>query len=74
MMDQKLKMLIVLALLFALLASPFAYNLTNMLGSRVGLDTKMYSGCATPVGLAIHAVLFALIVRILMSMPDMDMC
>jgi hypothetical protein len=59
------------ALLFALLASPFMYKLTNSLTEYLGFETSV-DGCPHMSGLILHAVVFLLLVRLLMLLPNPD--
>lgn len=63
----KLKLLISLftAVLFALLSLPVVYGLTNGLAKSVGLSFYE-NGAPTMVGIAVHAVVFALIAFLMM--------
>ena len=54
-------------LLFLLVSSPFLYKLVNGLTSKLNVEVCDSDGCPTPVGMAIHAVVFVLLVRILMK-------
>lgn len=54
---------ILLALLFAIVSSPQVYKLVNMLTSRLGLEVCDVDGCPTPLGLAVHSVVFLLAAR-----------
>lgn len=54
---------ILLALLFAIISSPQVYKLVNMLTSRLGLEICDVDGCPSPVGLALHSVVFLLAAR-----------
>jgi hypothetical protein len=56
------------ALLFVLLAAPFMFKLTGGLLSKVGLRTEQ-GGCPNWYGLIVHAVLFAVLIRVLMLVP-----
>jgi hypothetical protein len=54
-------------LLFMLLASPFAYNLSYSLISQVGISESSRRGCPTVIGVGIHALLYALLIRLLLA-------
>lgn len=56
------------ALLFLLIASPFMYNITNSLTSTIGFQTSS-NGCPNIWGLVIHAIVFAILTRVLMLIP-----
>jgi hypothetical protein len=66
-MDSKQKWLLSLiaGLLFALIAFPFTYELTNDLFSRVGLEVTTGGG-ATVFGIALHSIVFALVFRLVL--------
>lgn len=56
--------LVCLAVLFFVVANPETYRLVNsVLGGVVSVSDA--SGCATQVGVAVHAVVFALAVHLL---------
>ena len=56
--------LVCLAILFFVVANPETYRLVNsVLGGVVSVSDA--SGCPTQVGVAVHAVLFALVVSLL---------
>jgi len=56
--------LVCLAILFFVVANPETYRLVNsVLGGVVSVSDA--SGCATQVGVAVHAVVFALAVHFL---------
>lgn len=59
------------ALLFLLIASPFMFKLTGRLFSELGLETEV-GGCPNLTGLLIHAVVFAVLVRLMMLVPVPD--
>ena len=63
----KLKLLISLfsAVLFALLSLPVVYVFTNGLAKSVGLSF-LENGVPTPLGIAVHAIVFAVIAFLLM--------
>jgi len=56
------------ALLFLLISSPFMYNVTNSLTSTIGFLTSS-NGCPNIHGLVLHAVVFAILIRVLMLIP-----
>lgn len=56
------------ALLFLLIASPFMFKATGWIFSEVGLQTQQ-GGCPNWWGLIIHAVVFAVLIRVLMLIP-----
>lgn len=60
-------------LLFLLLASPYAYALTNSAGV-ITTSTSENGGCPNLTGLLIHAAFFTLLIRLLMnrSSPEGD--
>lgn len=53
-------------LLFAILASPFVFRFTNGLTAALGFEIADSEGCPNMIGIALHAVVFILIVRLLM--------
>ncbi len=57
---------IISGLLFILLASPYAFQLTDSIATHVGIDTATCRGVPTVQGLIIHAVVYVLIVRAMM--------
>lgn len=56
------------AIAFLLIAAPFTYRFTGSIFSQLGV-TIQKDGCPNIWGLIIHAILFALIVRIMMFIP-----
>jgi hypothetical protein len=58
---------IIAGLLFLLLASPVAYNLSNSVLAPVGLSTVDRRDCPNVNGLVVHAILFTLILRLIMA-------
>ena len=56
------------AILFFIISAPFMYKLTGAIFSYFGLNIQMY-GCPNYLGLVIHAVVFALLIRLLMLVP-----
>ena len=56
-------------LLFLLIASPFMYQLTNKVTSMTGFETSV-NGCPNLYGLLLHGVVFLLLVRFLMLIPQ----
>lgn len=64
MLDEKIMYSIWAAILFAVIASPFLYNIVNMvLGFIVPIAVN---GCPTFAGVIVHAVVFGLITYLLM--------
>lgn len=55
-------------LLFLVIASPFMYRITNTLTEIFGWETSE-NGCPNLSGLLLHAVVFAILTRILMYLP-----
>ena len=63
--NQKWMVITILAVLFIILASPASYKLTK----RLGLKSTTSNGCPTKLGLVLHGVVFALLVRATMESP-----
>lgn len=59
------------ALLFLLIANPLTFKLMNWLTTRLGFSIADFSGCPNSYGLIIHAIVFAILVRLMMliSLP-----
>jgi len=55
-------------LLFFVIASPFMFKLTGDIFSSAGLKIEK-DGCANLLGVGIHAVVFAILVRLMMLIP-----
>lgn len=54
------------AILFFIIASPFMFKIVNsILGSLVKICDK--SGCPTMMGLILHTIVFALLLRLMMN-------
>ncbi len=64
----KWKASVMAGVLFAVIASPFLYKLVAGLLKPIFGDREIVdmNGCPTMIGLALHAVVFTLIVRFLM--------
>lgn len=59
---------IISGLLFLLISSPYAYALTGNIASRIGLKINEGGGlCPNLAGLMIHAALFTVFIRLLMT-------
>ena len=54
------------ALVFFVLASPLAFKLVNSLTSMIGITIEE-DGCPNMYGLILHSLVFAVVVRIMMS-------
>lgn len=55
------------ALVFLIIASPYTYKFVNgLLGSLVNISSPI--GCPTLMGLLVHALVFALIIRGMMEL------
>ena len=57
------------ALVFFLIANPETYKLMNSLFSPIVGSLANQAGCATPVGLFIHTILFFFVILALMMFP-----
>jgi hypothetical protein len=58
---------ILLGVLFFVIAFPGTYNLTNAIWTSLGLPSFLTApGCPTTLAVLIHALVFALIVRLLL--------
>lgn len=55
-------------ILFLIISSPFLYNIVNKLMVKVSPNLVLCDdkGCPTPLGLAVHTIVFILVVRLLM--------
>jgi hypothetical protein len=59
---------VVAGILFIALSSPMAYNLTSSLSESLGVGIQSARrGCPNMVGLGVHAVVYALVVRLLLA-------
>jgi hypothetical protein len=56
-------------LLFFLIASPFMFKLTGGIFSSAGIQIEK-DGCPNLIGVGIHAVVFAILVRLMMLIPE----
>lgn len=65
---QKWVVSLYMLLLFLLIASPFIYRLTNIF-TRIFGWTSSYGGKPNLSGLILHAVIFAVLVRVVMLIP-----
>jgi len=58
---------IFLGLLFFIVAFPGTYNLTNALWTGIGLPSFLTApGCPTTLAVFVHAIVFAIIIRLLL--------
>ena len=57
------------SLLFMLLASPFMFKLTGKLFSNFNLTIIDNNGCPNYIGLVLHSIVFAILVRLMMLIP-----
>lgn len=64
---------IISGLLFLAVASPYTFSLTNNFTSKLGLSISDRSGCPNLAGLLIHAIVYSLLLRLLMT-KNMDSC
>jgi hypothetical protein len=55
------------AVLFFIIASPFVFKLVNSITTVAGVNIAT-DGCPNMYGLAVHALVFGLVVRVLMSL------
>ena len=55
-------------LIFFLIAAPFMFKLTGGILSSAGLQIEK-DGCPNLLGVGIHAVVFAILVRLIMLIP-----
>ena len=55
-------------LLFLIVASPFMYGFTGVIVGKIGIKTSE-NGCPYIIGLIIHAIVFAILIRIMMLIP-----
>lgn len=52
-------------LLFFIISSPFAYIFTRAFFEKIGFQTSI-NGCPLFIGLIIHAIVFAILIRVMM--------
>ena len=58
------------ALLFFIIASPLLFALVNRVTNMAGVSILNQNGCPNIIGLALHAVVFLLIVRLSMEIKN----
>lgn len=58
---------IISGLLFLLVSSPYMFSLTNDITSRIGMDISNKVGCPNLAGLLLHASIYTVLIRILMT-------
>ena len=63
---EKVSISLLSAVLFVVIGSPMMYKLINSLTTKYGLDTSDFNGCPNLKGLAVHGVVFFLIVLLCM--------
>lgn len=65
--DQDKWLIAILAgILFIVIGSPWLYRIVNSILGPLGLRTSDEEGCPTGLGLVIHGLVFAIIVRLMM--------
>jgi hypothetical protein len=65
--SEKWQITIFSAVIFILVVSPFTYKITNNLFSNI-LGPIAVNGCPTIIGLALHTIVYILIVRYSMDL------
>ncbi len=65
--SEKWQITIFSAVIFILVVSPFTYKITNNLFSNI-LGPIVVNGCPTIIGLALHTIVYILIVRYSMDL------
>jgi hypothetical protein len=63
----KWKISLLSGIIFLIVSAPLMYRLLDSLGRKVNIPICDEHGCPTPVGMAVTAVIFVLITRILMK-------
>lgn len=61
----KLMYSLIAAFVFFIISHPIIYGLTDRIFGVVGVSTSI-AGCPTTVGMVLHTLVFALIIRMLM--------
>lgn len=56
-----------MGLLYLAMSSPYAYQATNYIASKFGYRTANDFGCPILMGIAIHALVFMLIVKLMLN-------
>lgn len=56
------------ALLFLFIASPFMFKITGRLLSNIGIIIEK-NGCPNLLGMIIHTLVFAVLIRVMMLIP-----
>ena len=64
---QKVVISLMSAILFIVIGSPMMYKLVNSLTTKVGLVIASPDGCPNLKGLAVHGVVFFLVVLLIMQ-------
>lgn len=54
-------------LLFIIIASPILFKLVNSVTSLLGLHISSDAGCPNAIGLVVHGIVFALLLRAFME-------
>lgn len=54
-------------LLFIIIASPIMFRLVNTLTSLLGVHISNDIGCPNAIGLIVHGIVFALLIRVFME-------
>ena len=65
--DDKWTAALLSGLLFLIVASPYTYSFSNAAGKALGVNLADATGCPNAIGLIVHGVVFALLLRLIMN-------
>lgn len=57
---------VLIGIIFAIIASPFLFRLTNWFFNKLGFPTVDANGVPNLFGIVLHAVIFIIVIRVLM--------
>lgn len=58
---------LLMGLLFMVFASPYAYRATDFLAEKAEISISNSQGCPTLVGIAVHSLVFMLVVKLILN-------
>ena len=65
--EDKWRWTLLTVIIFLLVINPYTYIAVNAVLSNVGLNIADKSGCPTLTGLAVHTIVFMLLLRLVME-------
>lgn len=65
--EDKWRWTLITTIIFLIVVNPYTYIVVNTILSNVGLKISDSTGCPTMIGLAVHTIVFTLLVRLVME-------